>query len=192
MSRLEPLPIEALPDGQRRSIERAAEMMGFVANDALTMARNPALTDAFSGLVGAVYATGKVDSGLKRLVGMMTSAAAGCVYCTGHTAFTSQRHGIVAAKLEAVWHFETSDQFTDAERAALRVAMHAGQIPNSVTDDMFEELGRYFDEDAQLEIVAVIAMFGFLNRWNSTLNTELEVAPRAVLDEVGQPDTGDE
>ena len=60
---------------------------------------------------------------------------------------------------------------------ALRVAMHAGQSPNGVTDAMFAELQQHFDDDAVVEIVAVIAMFGFLNRWNSTLKTDLESAP---------------
>ena len=68
--------------------------------------------------------------------------------------------------------------------------MHAGQTPNGVTDEMYEDFGKHFDEDAQLEIVAVIAMFGFLNRWNATLNTELEVAPKAVLDAITDKSTG--
>ena len=181
MSRLPPLSIEELPEAEREAMRRAEDLMGFVANDALTMARNPALMRAFGALVGAVYAPGKIDSGFKRLLGLMTSSAAGCRYCMGHTSFASRRHGVDAARLEAVWDFRGSKLFSEAEKAALEVALHAGQTPNGVTDDMFAELRRYYDEDAQLEIVAVIAMFGFLNRWNSTLATELESAPAAAL-----------
>lgn len=183
MSRLPPLPIEKLPEAQRQAVRRAEALMGFVANDVLIMARNPALMEAFGALVGAVYAPGKIDPGLKRLIGLVTSSAAGCRYCTGHTAFASRRHGIDAARLDAVWTFRDSSLFTDAEKAALELALHAGQVPNGVTNEMFAALGRYYDEDAQLEIVAVIAMFGFLNRWNSTLATELESAPAATLPE---------
>ena len=156
--------------------------MGFVSNDTLVMARNPPLMDAFASLVGAVYAPGNIEAGLKRLIGLVTSSAAGCTYCMGHTAFASQHHGVEAARLEAVWHFEHSDLFTAPEKAALRVALHAGQTPNGVSDDMFAELADHYDVDAQLEIVAVIALFGFLNRWNSTLATELEELPLAALD----------
>lgn len=156
--------------------------MGFVSNDSLTMARNPALIDAFAKLVGAVYAPGKVDAGLKRLIGLVTSSAAGCQYCMGHTAFTSKRQGVSDEKLAAVWEFEHSDLFSEAERAALHIALLAGQSPNAVTDDDFAALRNHFGEQAQLEIVAVIAMFGFLNRWNSTLRTDLEPAPKASLD----------
>lgn len=184
MSRLPPLSADDLPQEQRDAIDKAEQMMGFVSNDSLTMARNPPLMSAFAALVGTVYAPGKVDDGLKRLIGLLSSAAAGCRYCVGHTALTSQKYGISQAKLAAVWEFEQSELFSDAEKAALRVAMHAGQTPNGVTDEMFAELGQYFDDDARLEIVSVIALFGFLNRWNSTLQTDLEALPRAALRQV--------
>ncbi|MGI9236899.1 MAG: carboxymuconolactone decarboxylase family protein [Woeseiaceae bacterium] len=182
MSRIKPLNIDELPDDIRAAVDRAEALMGFVSNDTLTMARNPQLMAAFGALVAAVYAPGKVDPGLKRLIGLVTSSAAGCQYCMGHTAFTSQAQGVDEAKIAAVWDFERSDLFDDAERTALRVALLAGQTPNNVTDQAFAELGEHYDEDAQLEIVSVIAMFGFLNRWNSTLATELESLPKAALD----------
>lgn len=182
MARLRPLEPNELPQTEREAVKRAQESMGFLANDALTMARNPAIMHAFAGLAGAIYAPGRVDSGLKRLIGLITSSAAGCRYCMGHTAFVSQRHGVDEAKLAAVWQFETSDHFTTAERAALRVALHAGQSPAAVTDAMYDELAAHYDDDEQLEIVAVIAMFGFLNRWNSTLATDLEAQPAAALE----------
>lgn len=182
MSRIEPLSIDELPAEQRDALTHAADIMGFVANDALVMARNPDMLQAFAALVAAVYAPGKVDDGLKRLVGFMTSAAAGCQYCMGHTAFTSQRHGVDAEKLAAIWEFEQSSLFSDAEKAALRVALLAGQSPGGVADEDFEKLAGHFDDNEQLEIVAVIALFGFLNRWNSTLQTDLEALPYAALE----------
>ena len=181
MSRIEPLGIEQLTATQRQAVDRAQKLMGFVSNDALTMARLPALAETFGALVAAVYAPGRIDGRLKRLIGLMTSAAAGCSYCIGHTAFSSERLGVETDKLAEVWGYETSTLFSSAEKAALRVALHAGQSPNGVTDEMFAALGEYFDEDAQLEIVAVIALFGFLNRWNSTLATDLEALPSATL-----------
>ena len=186
MSRIPPLSLDDLAEPERKAVDRAEELMGFVANDALTMARNPALMRAFGSLVGAVYAPGSIDPALKRMIGLVTSTAAGCTYCVGHTTFASQRHGVEADKLEAVWDFRDSPLFDAAEKAALEVAVHAGQSPNGVTDKMFAELGEHFDIDAQLEIVAVIAMFGFLNRWNSTLATDLEALPAAAARQLEQ------
>ena len=51
------------------------------------------------------------------------------------------------------------------------------QTPNAVTDEEFEELKRYFTDEQALEIVAVLCLFAFLNRWNHTLATELESTP---------------
>ena len=192
MSRIPPLARDELRPAEQRAIETAEAMMGFTANDALTMARNPAIMHAFAGLVQAIYAPGCVDNALKRMIGLMTSSAAGCRYCVGHTALSSSAHGVTDRKLESIWEFESSDHFTDAERAALRVALHAGQSPSGVTDPMFDELHRHYDVDAQLEIVSVISLFGFLNRWNASLATELEALPSQALAKVQHGTSGHE
>jgi alkylhydroperoxidase family enzyme len=64
-----------------------------------------------------------------------------------------------------------------AERAALNLALAAGGCPPSVTDEHFVELKTHFSEDAIIEIVSVIALFGWQNRWNDTLATQLEEHP---------------
>ena len=192
MSRIPPLSKDDLAPEEKAALGRAEALMGFTANDALIMARNPPLTHAFSALVQAVYAPGEVSDALKRLVALMTSTAAGCRYCMGHTALSSGEHGVAEQKLAAVWEFENSDLFSDAERAALRVALHAGQSPSGVTDDMFADMKPHFSMAGQLEIVSVIAMFGFLNRWNATLETELEALPAAALARAEQESGNDE
>ena len=192
MSRIPPLNVEQLAPPAREALAAAEELMGFTANDALILARNPLLMQAVSSLVQAVYAPGEVANSLKRMVGLITSTAAGCRYCMAHTALSSREFGVDDEKLREIWHFETSEKFTAAERAALRVALHAGQSPSGVTDDMFAELEPHFTVDAQLELVAVIAMFGFLNRWNATLATDVESRPAEALASVEQASSGDE
>ena len=181
MSRVAPPGFDELAPEEQGAVRRAEALMGFTANDVLVMARKPTLMHAVSGLVDAVYATGEVTSGLKRMIGLVTSTAAGCRYCMAHTALGSSEQGVDDEKLRAIWDFETSRRFTAAERAALRVAMHAGQSPSGVTDEMFDALRPHFSLSGQLEIVAVIAMFGFLNRWNATLATDIEALPAAAL-----------
>src|SRR5438445_744050 len=63
------------------------------------------------------------------------------------------------------------------ERAALRVAQGAAQVPNDVTDADFGELRRHYSDGQIVDIVAVISLFGFLNRFNDTMATELEASP---------------
>ncbi|MCH9750999.1 MAG: carboxymuconolactone decarboxylase family protein [Alphaproteobacteria bacterium] len=182
MTRLSPIALDDLDAETRAMIENAEDLMGFVPNDALVMARNPALTRAMWGLVAAVYGPGKVDNGLKRLVGEAASKAAGCFYCTAHAAHGAREQGVALEKIDAVWSFEDSPLFTEAERAAINLAMKAGVVPNETEDADFDRLRTHFSEDEIVEIVAVISMFGFLNRWNSTLDTALEPVPLASVE----------
>lgn len=178
MARLEPLKPEELPAEAQSILEYAQNLMGFVANDVLTMARWPDLLLAMQQLVAVVYGPGQLEDGLKRLIGMVASAAAGCRYCQAHTAHgTSLIPGVPRQKVSEVWNFENSEFFDDRERAALRVARGAGQTPNAVTDAEFADLQQHFDEREVMEIMGIICLFGFLNRWNDTLATELESVP---------------
>ncbi|MCU1614372.1 MAG: putative carboxymuconolactone decarboxylase [Frankiales bacterium] len=178
MARLEPLRREELPQYEAtfRAVEAA---LGVLPNSTLTMARHPQLMEAFAALNAIVMAEGRVGGVLKQLVATVVSAAAGCTYCQAHTSHVAEKRGSAADKLAQVWDFETSELFSDAERAALRVARGAGVTPSAVTDEDMTELRRHFDDEQVVEIVAVIANFGFLNRWNDTMATELERSPLA-------------
>ena len=110
----------------------------------------------------------------------MASRAAGCQYCMAHTAAGSQLHGVSPEKLDALWSFETSPQFSPAERVALELALAAGQTPNAVDDDLFARVRAHWSEAQTLEIIGVVSLFGFLNRWNDSLATSLEAHPVAV------------
>ncbi|MEM9607238.1 MAG: carboxymuconolactone decarboxylase family protein [Actinomycetota bacterium] len=172
MSRIAP-PLDGLDD--HAAIWEAYEaMMGFVPESSLTMTRVPGLLEAYAGLGLTVVGNGLIDQQLAQLVAHVTSAAAGCRYCQAHTVAHAERLGVDPTKLAALWSFETSEHFDDAERAALRLALHAGQQPNQVTDDDIETCRRHFDDDQITAIVAVCAFFGFLNRWNDTMATTLE------------------
>lgn len=88
--------------------------------------------------------------------------------------------GVDEEKVAAIWDYQMSPLYSEAERAALDVAVAAGSVPNAVTDEMFTELRKHWTEEQIVEIVGVIAMFGFLNRWNDTMGTPLEDEPLAV------------
>lgn len=184
MTRLSPLALEEVDPETREMINNAERLMGFVPNDALVMARHPALTRAMWGLVAAVYGPGSVDNGLKRLIGEAASKAAGCFYCSAHAAHGALEQGVGQEKIDAVWSFEDSPLFSDAERAAINLAMKASRVPNEASDEDFDQLRQHFSEAEIVEIVAVISMFGFLNRWNSTLGTALEPVPMASIEDL--------
>ena len=152
-----------------------ASATGFVANSMLTLSHRPEIAQAVLGLIRAVVRSpGTVDPALRWMVAHVTSLANGCSYCSAHTFKNGADNGVPQDKLEALWEFETSPLFSDAERAALRVAVTGGQCPAYATPEDMAELRRHFDEAQVVEIGAVIALFGFNNRWNALMETEIE------------------
>lgn len=176
MARIDPLDRNQLGEHEPgfAAVEAA---MGFVPNSMFTMARVPGLMPAFLGLARTVLYNDTIPPPLAQMVALVTSVASGCRYCQAHTGHSAERLGVPAEKLAAIWEFETSDHFDAAERAALRVAFRAGQVPNAVTDDDIAECSRHYSEEQITAIVAVCALFGYLNRWNDTMATQLEAKP---------------
>lgn len=183
MALVEPLSPDT-DDKVRQLSEFFLGPLGFTPNSILTMQRRPEIAKAFIELNKAVTQPISIDNQLKRLIGYMTSVTAGCRYCQAHLALGSSRFGAGDAKIQAVWEFRTSPLFSDAERAALEFAQAASSVPNAVTAEIEAELKRYWDDDAIVEILAEVALMGFLNRWNDSMGTELEETPRKLADRV--------
>ena len=184
MAHVTPLPRDAHPEFKER-FEHYAKTRGFVPNSILTMQRRPAIARAFMELNRAVLYEGTVPEELKMLVSLVASQAAGCRYCQAHMANLSSIYRASDAKIQAAWEFETSPLFSSGERAALRLAHKASLVPNEASQADFDELKKHFDDGQIVEIVASIALFGYLNRWNDTMATDLEqraleIATRAI------------
>jgi uncharacterized peroxidase-related enzyme len=151
------------------------ETLGFCPNSVKTMYHRPSIAYAFIELNKAVMENkGRVTSSLKRLIGYMSSNVAGCRYCQAHTIRAAERYGAEAEKLINIWEFRTHNAFSEQERAALEFACASSTIPNAVDDAIAEKLRLHWTEGEIVEILGVIALFGFLNRWNDSMGTELE------------------
>ena len=179
-ARIAPLPPEHSPD-LKDQFESMRKNLGFVPNSILIMQRKPRMAKAFAQMTASIWdPDGKVDRGLKRLIAHVASRAAGCQYCMAHTASGALHFGIEEKKLAEVWEFRTSPLFSEAERVALDFAIAAASVPNGVTDEMFATMRKHWSEGQIVELAAVVATFGFLNRWNDTMGTPLEEEPMAV------------
>jgi len=175
MTRVTPLKRENHPDLDEKFFTPYEQTRGYVPNSNLVMARRPKLLAAFRALNAAVFDPDNiVPAGLLALVGNIASQAAGCLYCVAHTANNAGMRGVEADKVAALWEYETSPLFDEGERAALKFAQAAASVPNMVTDEDAEAVKKYFGEDGVVEIIAVVSFYGFLNRWNDSLATELE------------------
>lgn len=151
------------------------ETLGFCPNSVLTMQRRPAIARAFINLNAAVMENhGRVTSVFKRLLAYVSSHATGCRYCQAHAIRAADRYGADAEQMASIWEYQTHNAFDAAERAALDFAVAASTVPNGVDESLQARLREHWDEGEIVEILGVIALFGFLNRWNDSMATTLE------------------
>ena len=151
------------------------ETLGFCPNSVLTMQIRPEISKAFINLNKAVMNNnGRVTSSLKRLIAWVSSNSSGCRYCQAHAIRAAERYGAKQEQLDNIWDFRTHNSFNDAERAALNFSLAASQIPNNVDEIIIQDLYKYWNEGEIVEILGVISLFGFLNRWNDSMGTTIE------------------
>lgn len=194
------LPIPKSPN-HKTILETVKASMGFLPNSLLYMTLKPELLYTFSALANVTLGQGKktgfvkklkilflqiyyllkaqrkaplITDELKYLIAYVSSSSAGCTYCRKHSEHSLKSQSIDVTKFNDVWKFENSSLFNNAEKVALKIARDGSLTPNAVTDDDFKRLRNHFSDEAIIEILSVIALFGFLNRWNDTLKTELE------------------
>ncbi len=200
MAHIPPLDMDGHPELQP-VFATAAAAMGFVPNSTRTMAHMRQLPFVFSALFGTIMggdakaifaglqevlpeqnaAEENLPAELLQLIAYCVSLSAGCRYCQAHTGHNTERVSgapeLQAERLAQVLNYETATCFSAAERAAIGLALAAGQVPNASGSEHFAQLRPHFSQRQQVQIVAVISLFGFLNRWNDTLATTLEQAP---------------
>ncbi len=166
----------------RNATKEAAEMadfydetLGFTPNSLFTMMHRPRIANAFMEMNMAVMENkGRVTSSLKRELAYISSMTTGCRYCEAHTIRAAERYGSQQDRLNNIWGYKTYPAFSDAERAVFDLAIAASSVPNAVTDEISENMRKYWDDGEIVEILGVIALFGYLNRWNDSMGTKLE------------------
>ena len=184
MAHMKPLPAAAAP-GLKDDFAIFEKILGFVPNSLLTMQRRPKMVKGFGELTRAVMdPDGAVDLGLMRLIAHFASRAAGCQYCEAHSLVAAKIHGISQEKLDAIWDYRVSPLYSEAERAALDFAMAAGAVPNAADAELFARLRQHWSEEQIVQILGAVCLYGFLNRWNDTMATDLETAPREMGERV--------
>jgi alkylhydroperoxidase family enzyme len=180
VAHIEPLPAETSPE-LSEDFAIFERILGFVPNSLLTMQRMPGMVKGFGALTKAVMdPNGSVDLGFMRLVAHFASRAAGCQYCEAHSLIAAEIHGIEQDKLDAIWVYQTSPLYSDAERTALDFALAAGSVPNAVDADLMTRMKQHWSEEQIVQILGAVCLYGFLNRWNDSMATDLEDTPRRM------------
>ena len=166
----------------RNSTNQAKEMaafydetLGFTPNSLFTMMHRPRIAKAFLEMNQAVMENkGSITSSMKREIAYLSSMTTGCRYCEAHAIRAAERYGSSQERLENIWEYKSHVAFSEADRAMFDLAIAASQVPNGVSEEIKVRAKKFFSDGEIVEILGVVALFGYLNRWNDSMGTELE------------------
>lgn len=164
--------------------DRTLRDRGNVPNMFRTMAHRPEIFETIIAHMDAVLNTGTLPKALKELVIVRTSQCNRTPYClASHTAIC-KRLGWTDHQLEALKDAEPSQDFTDAEKAAIHLAEVMTLYPHGYTTDDFQRLRSFYSEGEVIELMAAIGLFNYFNRFNDVL--EMEPTKPASAEELAE------
>ena len=150
--------------------------MKYVPTTVQELAHFPAGAKGFLAMAAGIGHGLTISPRLTYLISLVCSRAAQCGYCTAHAARLASLVGVPMEQVlsAADLKFDADPKFTDAERAAMRIARDGSTVPNTVGDEHYVDLAKYFSPSEIVEIVSQMALMGFLNRFNDTIASPLE------------------
>ena len=138
----------------------------------LEVFRWPELMKIFKDLVELVMVSPtNLSRQLRSELFTMASLAGGCQHCQAHGAYTLHLMGVDPDRIRDIWTFEQSSAFSEAEKAALRLARDGASVPNMVEPSNFAELRKHYTDRQIVEMLAVVSLAGWFNRWNNSIAT---------------------
>ena len=138
-------------------------------------ARTPWVFAALSLLYGALdRRRSPIEAGLRSLLTVRVSQINWCEFCVDINAATAQKRGISDEQLLALADFESSAHFDARQKAALAYAEAMTRSGVGVDDGLMARVKAHFDDDAVIELTALIAF----QNMSSKFNAALAVAPQ--------------
>jgi len=107
-----------------------------------------------------------VDERTKNLVELKGAQMIGCEYCVDLGSQICRNSGLTDEELLVLPRYQSSDLFTDREKAALDYTVAVMRTPVEVTDELFARVHSYFDDRQLVEITALLTLVN-LDRFNA-------------------------
>jgi uncharacterized peroxidase-related enzyme len=145
---------------------------GNVPNMFRVMAHRPEIFTTMQAHFAAVLNTGTVPTKLKELIIVRTSQVNETPYCLASHTKLARKLGWTDDQLAHLADWPRRDDFTPAEKAALRLAETVTRNANAVSDEQFAELRTFYSEGEIVELLCAIGLFNYFNRFNNALKME--------------------
>lgn len=148
---------------------------GAVLEPGRLLGRSPRVFAALALLYGALdRRSSPIDPTLRSLVTVRVSQINWCAFCIDINSATVLKRGIEQEKLEELANFESSTRYSDREKAALSFAEAITYSDRQPTAEHFARLSAHFDDDAVVELTALIAFQNFSSKFNASLGVEAQ------------------
>ncbi len=162
-------PEEATPETQQ-TYAWVSQQYGVVPEPLAVLANHPKLLAADIAVETAVGKAATVlPVNIRDLAQYRAAWRIGCSYCIDFGAMLSKLHGLREEQMKEIDDYETSDAFSDDERATVAYADAMTELPTQVTDEQVADLEHRFGRDGVVELTFLIALENLRSRMNSAL-----------------------
>jgi uncharacterized peroxidase-related enzyme len=172
MSRISRLDRSEVTPEMAALYDKAFAQRGNVPNMFRVMAHRPEIFATMQAHFGAVLNTGTVSTRLKELIIVRTSQVNDTPYCLASHTILARGLGWTDDQLNHLADWNKRNDFTPAEKAALRLAETVTRDPHVVTDEQFAELKTFYSEGEIVELLCAIGLFNYFNRFNNALQMQ--------------------
>lgn len=145
---------------------------GNVPNMFRVMAHRPEIFSTMQAHFAAVLHTGTVPARLKELIIVRTSQINRTPYCLASHTTLARKLGWTDEQLANLAVWAQRDDFTPAEKVAIRLAETVTRDAHALSDEQFAELRAYYSEGEIVELLCAIGLFNYFNRFNDALRME--------------------
>jgi 4-carboxymuconolactone decarboxylase len=132
-------------------------------------ARSPRLLLGYGLFEQATAKQRRVEQRLKVLAELKAATLTSCEYCIDIGSQIARRAGIGDDQLLALPRYSQSDRFDELEKLVLDYTVAMSCTPVEVSDELFAELRRRFDDAQLVELTNVIALENMRGRFNLAL-----------------------
>jgi uncharacterized peroxidase-related enzyme len=172
MSRISRLDRSEVTPDLATLFDKVFAQRGNVPNMFRVMAHRPEIFATMQAHFGAVLNSGTVSTKLKELLIVRTSQVNVTPYCLASHTILAKGLGWTDDQLTHLADWPERDDFTPAEKAALRLAETVTRDAHGVTDEQFAELRNFYSEGEIVELLCAIGLFNYFNRFNNALKME--------------------
>jgi alkylhydroperoxidase family enzyme len=169
--RISYVPVEKMDEDMQAEMDRCRREGTPRPESSAVRAHVPACFWSFANSWEAIFRNGVCDHAIKELCRVYVSRSVKCEYCGNQRSEKGREAGLYEGKYDELLNFESSDSYTEREKAALAYA--EAITWRLATDDAFwDRLRAHFTEPELVELGCFVALTMGQQSWLRLLDIE--------------------